>query len=131
MALTLNHYSVRTTNIEASRRFYETVLGLSVVTFLLALTVQGILKTLLVVLSISSAYARVVLMTLYWPAACRRGSATATLAATMGALAAWLAAPPAWRVLPHPIYFTWLVSLVVFFLVPLVDRRRIEAPPGR
>ena len=48
----------------------------------------------------------------------------------MVALAAWLAAPPAWRFLPHPIYFTWLVSLVVFFLVPLVDRRRIEAPRG-
>ena len=30
MALTLNHYSVRTTDIDASRRFYEGVLGLSV-----------------------------------------------------------------------------------------------------
>lgn len=30
MALVLNHYSVRSTQLEASRRFYETVLGLSV-----------------------------------------------------------------------------------------------------
>lgn len=30
MALNLNHFSVRTTDLAASRRFYETVLGLSV-----------------------------------------------------------------------------------------------------
>lgn len=30
MTLTLNHYSIRTTNLEASRRFYADVLGLSV-----------------------------------------------------------------------------------------------------
>lgn len=30
MALALNHFSIRTTDLEASRRFYEQVLGLSV-----------------------------------------------------------------------------------------------------
>ena len=30
MALTLNHYSIRTTDLDASRRFYADVLGLSV-----------------------------------------------------------------------------------------------------
>jgi catechol 2,3-dioxygenase-like lactoylglutathione lyase family enzyme len=30
MALTLNHFSIRTTDLEASRRFYADVLGLSV-----------------------------------------------------------------------------------------------------
>lgn len=104
------------------------VLGLSVFTFLLALTVRGILEMLLAALSISTAYALVVGMTLFRPAACRRSSATATLLATMGALVAWMLAPPAWRFLPHPIYFTWLVSVVVFFGVTLVDGRRIEAP---
>jgi hypothetical protein len=29
------------------------------------------------------------------------------------------------RFLPHPIYFTWLVSLMAFFLVAVLDRRRI------
>jgi hypothetical protein len=41
------------------------------------------------------------------------------------ALVVWLAAPPAWRILPHPVYFLWLVSLVTFFAVAAVDRRRI------
>ncbi len=30
MTLTLNHYSIRTTDLDASRRFYETLLGLTV-----------------------------------------------------------------------------------------------------
>lgn len=47
------------------------------------------------------------------------------LAATMVSLALWLVLPREWRFLPHPIYFTWLVSLVVFFAVGLLDRRRV------
>ncbi len=107
-----------------------TVLGLSVVTFLLALTVQGILKMLLIGLTLSTAYTLVVLMTLFAPGLCRRSSATATLAATMASLAAWLLSPASFHVLPHPIYLTWLVSLLTFFAVAVLDRRRIEAAPG-
>jgi SSS family solute:Na+ symporter len=98
---------------------------LSVFTFLLALTVQGILRMLLIGLTLSTAYTLIVLMTMYWPRFCRRSSATWTLAATMLSLAAWLIAPASWRFLPHPIYFTWLASLVTFFIVAAVDRRRI------
>lgn len=99
---------------------------ISVVTFVLALTVSGILKMLLIGLTVSTAYTLIVLMTLFWPSICRRSSASWTLAATMIALGAWLIAPPSWRVLPHPIYFTWLVSLATFFLVALIDRRPIR-----
>ncbi len=103
-----------------------TVAVLSVITFALALTVSGILKILLIGLTLSTAYTLVVLMTLFWPAACRRSSASWTLGTTMLALAAWLLAPASWRILPHPIYFTWVVSLVTFFLVALIDRRPIK-----
>lgn len=108
-----------------------TVLALSVVTFLLALTVSGILKMLLIGLTLSTAYTLIVVMTLFRPGWCRRSSATWTLGATLVALAAWLAAPAHWRFLPHPIYFTWLVSLVTFFLVPIVDHTRIENVDAR
>jgi SSS family solute:Na+ symporter len=64
-------------------------------------------------------------MTMFAPSLCRRSSATWTLAATMVALAAWLLAPASWRPFPHPIYLTWLVSLVTFAIVAVVDRRRI------
>ncbi len=108
-----------------------TIAVLSVATFLLALTVQGILRMLLVALTLATAYTLIVLMTLFAPRLCRRASASWTLAGTMIALAAWQLAPPAWRLLPHPIYFTWLVSLAVFFAVPLFDRRPIVAScPG-
>ncbi len=122
-----------------------TVLVLSVVTFLLALMVSGILKMLLIGLTLTTAYTLVVLMTMFWPAVCRRSSASWTLVATMVSLGLWLATPLFGRLaaghavleglfgrwqevvafFPHPIYFTWLVSLATFFLVTLLDKRRI------
>ena len=104
-----------------------TVGVVSVITFLLALTVSGILKMLLAGLTLTTAYTLIVLMTMYCPRLCRRSSATATLAATMISLAAWLITPASWHFLPHPIYFTWAVSLAAFFVVAVVDKRRI--PP--
>jgi solute:Na+ symporter, SSS family len=102
-----------------------TVATLSIVTFLLALTVEGILKALLIGLTLSSAYTLIVLATMFWPRVCRRSSATWTLATTGAALAVWLAAPLEWRILPHPIYLTWSVGLVTFAAVAILDRRRI------
>ncbi|NIM65366.1 MAG: sodium:solute symporter family protein [Candidatus Latescibacteria bacterium] len=102
-----------------------TVFVLSVFTFLLALTVSGILRMLLIGLTLTTSYTLIVLMTMFWPAVCRRSSATWTLITTMGALVVWLVMPAGWRFLPHPIYFTWIVSLVTFFIVAAVDKRRI------
>jgi SSS family solute:Na+ symporter len=119
-------------NLSASREQLVcrlTVSGLSVVTFCLALTIQSILQMLLIGLTLSTAYTLIVIMTMFWPGVCRRSAASWTLTSTMVALAAWLLAPASWRFLPHPIYFTWLVSLVTFFLVAVFDRRCI-APPG-
>ena len=48
----------------------------------------------------------------------------------MAALVLWLVAPDSWRVLPHPIYLAWIVSVVTFALVAVFDKRRIEAPEG-
>lgn len=101
------------------------VAGLSVVTFGMALTVSGILNLLTATLALSTAYTLVVLMTMLRPGWCRRGSATWTLAATFAALALWLVVPPSRRVLPHPVYFTWMVSVVAFAVVAMTDRRRL------
>jgi SSS family solute:Na+ symporter len=107
-----------------------TVAALSAVTFLLALTVSGILKALLIGLTLSTAYTLVVLMTIYLPGLCRRGAAFWTLLATMVSLGAWLAGPGSWHVVPHPIYMTWIVSVVTFVVVRLVDPRRIDPVPA-
>jgi len=98
---------------------------LSVVTFGLALTVTGILKMLLAALTLTTSYTLIVLMTMLAPRWCRRGSAVWTLGMTKLALVAWLVAPVAWRVGPHPVYFLWAVSLVTFGLVAVFDRRVI------
>ena len=103
-----------------------TVLGLSIVTFLLALTVTGILKMLLIGLTLTTAYTLIVVMVIFAPGLCRRSSAFWTLAATMASLALWLVLPKGTIPLPHPIYFTWIVSLVTFFVVRFVDKHPIQ-----
>jgi SSS family solute:Na+ symporter len=107
------------------------VLILSVLTFLLAISVRGILQTLLIGLTLTTAYTLVTLMTLFWPKVCRRSHATWTLLIAMAALALWLIFPQIGVFfqkinLPHPIYFCWIVSLVTFFVVALVDKRQIK-----
>jgi SSS family solute:Na+ symporter len=110
------------------------ILVLSVFTYLLAVCVTGILKTLLIGLTLTTAYTLVTLMTLFWPKICRRSHATWTLIMAMAALALWLIFPqiPAFFKhinLPHPIYFCWIVSLVTFFMITLIDKRGIK-PAG-
>ena len=109
------------------------VLMLSAFTYLLAVTVSGILNTLLIGLTLTTAYTLIILMTLFWPKICRRSHASWTLLAAMAALACWLIFP--WLAsffsgigLPHPIFFCWGVSLVTFFMVAIIDKRKIK--PG-
>jgi SSS family solute:Na+ symporter len=109
------------------------VLVLSVLTYILAISVSGILKTLLIGLTLTTAYTLITLMTIFWPQVCRRSHATWTLLMAMLALALWLIFPqlPAFFKdvgLPHPIFFCWIVSLVTFFIVFLVDKRKIHVP---
>lgn len=107
------------------------VLVLSILTYLLAVSVSGILKTLLIGLTLTTAYTLLTLMTIFWPKICRRSHATWTLLVTMISLALWLIFPQiSWAFqqigLPHPIYFCWIVSLVTFFIVAMIDKRKIK-----
>jgi SSS family solute:Na+ symporter len=103
-----------------------TVAALSVVTFLLALTVTGILRMLVTGLALTAGYAVVVLMTMYCPSVCRRSSASWTLGAAMATFVVWLVAKQFLPELPDAIFFTLPVSVVVFPMISLFDRRRIE-----
>jgi SSS family solute:Na+ symporter len=107
------------------------ILILSIVTYVLAVSVSGILKTLLIGLTLTTAYTLITMMTIFWPRVCRRSHATWTLVTTMAALALWLVFPQLSSFfqsikLPHPIFFCWMVSLLTFFVVFLVDKRRIQ-----
>ncbi|MDH4258497.1 MAG: sodium:solute symporter family protein, partial [Candidatus Aminicenantes bacterium] len=105
---------------------------LSVFTYLLAISVSDILNTLLIGLCLTTAYTLVTLMTLFWPQVCRRGHATWTLLTSMSALVLWLIFPQIpsfFRAihLPHPIYLCWMVSLLTFLLVAIIDNRRLKS----
>ena len=111
------------------------VFVLSVFTYLLAILISGsgIIKTLLLGLSLTTAYTLVTLMTLFLPGICRRGHATWTLLLSMVALALWFVFPQLVSFfqkhnLSHPIYFCWMVSLITFFLVAVIDKRKIKVP---
>lgn len=104
---------------------------LSVLTYFLAASVSGIVRTLLIGLTLTTAYTLIILMTLLWPSLCRRSHATWTLVVAMAALAVWLIFPqiPSFFQsinLPHPIYFCWIVSVVTFFLVAVLDKQKIK-----
>jgi SSS family solute:Na+ symporter len=106
------------------------VLVISVFTYLLAVTVSGILKTLLIGLCLTTSYTIIILMTLFWPGICRRGHAAWTLLASMAVLALWLVFPQLASFfksihMPHPIYACWIVSLLTFLLVAIIDKRKI------
>lgn len=112
------------------------VLVLSVFTYILAISVSGILKTLLIGLTLTTAYTLVTLMTIFWPKVCRRSHATWTLLTAMAALALWLIFPQFSAFfgkigLPHPIFFCWMVSLITFFVVFIIDKRKIQTPALR
>jgi len=106
------------------------ILVLSALTYALAISISGILKTLMVGLCLTTAYTFIMLMTIFFPGLCRRSHATWTLLTAMAALGIWFIIPQL-RIffmglgLSHPIYFCWIITLVTFFIVLLFDKRRI------
>jgi SSS family solute:Na+ symporter len=110
------------------------VLVLSVFTYVLAYFVSGnILKTLLLGLSLTTGYTLVTLMTIFWPRICRPAHATWTLLTPMAALALWLIFPQVSSFfkkisLIHPIYLCWITSLATFFIIAVIDKRKIKTP---
>jgi SSS family solute:Na+ symporter len=107
------------------------VLVIGVVTLVLAWQVDEILGALMKGLSLTTGPTVVVLFTFFAPRLCRTSSAFWTVAAgivTAGVVAAALESSPwARQHLPHMIYFEWAVCLSVFFVVSIVDNRRLRA----
>lgn len=102
------------------------ILALGLLTLWLAFNAVGILKTLLIGLSLTTAFTLVFLFTLFAPGLCRKNSAFYTVLAGMLTLLAWQFMPQV-RIFAHPIYLEWLVCILTFLAVPLFDSRRTEA----
>lgn len=101
------------------------ILLIGIATLWMAFNAVGIVKTMLIGLSLTSAFTIVFLFTIFAPQFCRKSSAFYTTLAGLIALALWQLVP-AVRVLPQVVYFEWLVCLVVFFTVYIFDKRPIE-----
>jgi SSS family solute:Na+ symporter len=98
------------------------VLGLF--TVLLAMNASGILKTISIALSLTTAFSITLLFTIFTPGFCRKNSAFYTTIAGAAALVLWQFIPQI-RFLPHVIYLEWLVCGITFPLVSLFDREKI------
>lgn len=101
-----------------------TVLGTGLLTLWLAFNAVGILQTLLIGLSLTTAFTVVFLFTIFAPGLCRRNSAFYTTVAGIVTLALWQTIP-AVRIFAHPIYMEWLVCLVTFFAVAIFDSQKV------
>lgn len=102
-----------------------TVIVMGAITFGLALTVSGIVKTLLIGLSLTTAFTVVFLFTVFLPGLARKNSAFYTVLTGILALVLWQFIP-AIRVFPHVIYLEWIVCVATFLIVPLFDSQRIR-----
>lgn len=87
-----------------------------------ALTISGIISTLMAGLSLMAAFGVIVLMTMYAPQYCSRDAAFYTIIVSVIVLAAWMFVP-AVRFLPHVIYAEWLLCSITFLGVSFATRR--------
>ena len=100
------------------------VIAMGLLTFLFALTITGIIATLMQGLSLMAAFAVIVLMTMYAPQYCTKNAAFGTLVTSVVVLLAWNFIP-AVRIVPHVIYLEWIVCALVFGVTVLCSREHI------
>ncbi len=100
------------------------ILVLGLLTLWLAFNAVGIVKTMMIGLSLTTAFTLVFLFTMFAPQFCRKNSAFYTTVAGILALVAYQFVP-AVKALGQPIYIEWVVCLVAFFGTYLFDKEPI------
>ncbi|MDF2571000.1 MAG: opuE 3 [Sporomusa sp.] len=116
--------SVSEKNFLVATKMAVVVLGL--LTLTLAMTISGIISTLMIGLSLTAAFSVIVLFTLFAPGMCRRNSAFYTIMTGVVVLILWQTIP-AIRIFPHVIYLEWLACLTTFLLTYLIDSKPIAS----
>lgn len=102
------------------------VVLLGIITLLLAMTISGIITTLMVGLSLTASFSVIVLFTLFAPNLCRKNAAFYTIVTSVAVLVLWQTVP-AVRLFPHVIYLEWLACTGVFLLTYALDSKPITA----
>lgn len=101
------------------------IVGLS--TLWLAFNAVGIVKIMLIGLSLTTAFTLVFLCTMFCPSLCRKNTAFYTTLVGIVGLFAWQLCP-AIRIFPHVIYFEWVICIITLLIVRLVDKTPIVLP---
>ena len=102
------------------------VVLLGLITLGLAMTISGIIATLMIGLSLLAPFSLIILITMFAPHLCRKSAAFNAIAAGIITLVLWKFCP-ATHIFPQLIYQEWFVSMVVFFGTALFDKRKIDA----
>ncbi len=101
------------------------ILAVGLVTLWLAFYAVGIVKMMLIGLSLTTAFTLVFLCTIFAPGLCRKNTAFWTTLVGIVGLFAWQFCP-AIRFLPHVIYFEWIICIITLIIVRLVDKTPID-----
>jgi len=104
----------------------SSVIILGLLTLTLAMTISGIITTLMVGLSLTASFSVIVLFTLFAPSLCRKNCAFYTIIISVIVLILWQTVP-AIRIFPHVIYLEWLACIGTFLLTYLLDSAPIPA----
>ena len=103
------------------------ILIIGAVTLLMAFFAVGIVKVMLIGLSLTTAFTLVFLCTLFAPSLCRKNTAFWTTLAGIAGLVLWQLFPSI-RILPHVIYFEWIICIITLLIVRLIDKTPIKMP---
>lgn len=104
-----------------------TIFIVGLITLWFAFNAAGILKTMIAGLSMTTALTCVFFFTVFAPGLCRRSSAFWTTLVGLVGIVVWEFVP-ALHVLNHVIYFEWLICIVTFLLVSVLDKNNIKQP---
>lgn len=104
-----------------------TVLGCGILTLWLAFNAVGILKTMLAGLSMTAPLTVIFLFTVFAPSLCKKNAAFYTTVVGLIGIVAW-AYLPALHVFQDVIYFEWVICVITFLIVYVVDPTPIKVP---
>lgn len=102
-----------------------TIFVVGLITLWFAFNAAGILKTMIAGLSMTTALTCVFLFTVFAPGLCRRSSAFWTTLVGLVGIVVWELVP-ALHVMNHVIYFEWLICIITFLLISVLDKNKIK-----
>ena len=104
-----------------------TIFGCGVLTLWFAFNAAGILKTMLAGLSMTAPLTVVFLFTVFAPGLCKKNAAFFTTLVGLIGIVAW-SYVPALHVFKDVIYFEWIICVITFLVVYVVDKTPIKHP---